>query len=490
MIALQNLVRRLQATGLLLEIQGDIDNKFIDHLANDSRKVGTNGLFVAIRGTAADGHLFIEKTVLNGAIAVVCEAMPGDVHLYDPGIAFLRVSNPRAALAELAAAFYGDPSQQLRLIGATGTNGKTTTVFLLQHMLQHLGWETGLLSTVAYRIGDTEMPATHTTPDVLDTSSMLREMVQAGATACAMEVSSHALDQDRVRALSFDVALFSNLTQDHLDYHGTMEAYLEAKKRLFDQLDADAVAVVNADDPASAAMIIDTRARVVSYGLTGPADVRVIVQENALDGLVLTINGDTEKFRLVGDFNAYNLGGVFAVGRGLGFERKAILEALTGAPPVPGRFEQINGSRQRNIIVDYAHTPDALKNVLATLNRAAPDRTVWCIFGCGGDRDRDKRPRMGKIAEQLADRVIVTSDNPRTEDPEEILAEIKTGFERPADASWIVNRREAIQFAAQHAEEGDVVLIAGKGHEPYQELGRGRIHFDDREEARKWFSDF
>ena len=490
MIALQTLVRRLQSAGLLEEAQGDIHEKFIDHVANDSRKVGTNGLFVAIRGTVSDGHLFIEKTVINGAIAVVCEAMPADVHKYVPGIAFIKVSNARAALAELAAVFYDDPSRSLKLIGATGTNGKTTSVFLVQHMLQTLGWTTGLLSTVSYRIGKKEIPASHTTPDVLDTSSMLRDMVRAGAKACAMEVSSHALDQDRVRALVFDVALFSNLTQDHLDYHGSMEAYLAAKKRLFDQLNPDAIAVYNADDPSGKLVVADTKATLISFGLDKKADVQISVEKNELDGLRLEIDGITRKFRLVGDFNAYNLGGAYAIGRGLGFERTKVIEALMKAPPVPGRFEQIAGSLNRNVIVDYAHTPDALKNVLSTLRRAATERKVWCIFGCGGDRDREKRPLMGQIAEQLSDYVIVTSDNPRTENPEEILKEIRAGFISPERATWIVNRRDAIQYAAKHAAENDVVLIAGKGHEPYQVLGKERIHFDDREEARKWFSDF
>lgn len=486
---LRVLLDRLRQAGLVVRKQGRFDNRSIDHLAHDSRAVGPHGLFVAIRGGQADGHLFIDKAVQNGAIAIVCEAMPAEVRLRFPGIALVHVTDSRAALAELAAAFYGDPSRHLRLVGVTGTNGKTTTAFLLHRLLAHLGGPAGLVGTIEWRFGGAPVPATHTTPDALTLQRMMSQMVEAGCTSCAMEVSSHALAQERARALDFDVALFTNLTRDHLDYHPTFADYLRAKKKLFDGLKPTATALYNADDPAGPRMVADTAARVRSYGRGPGADIRIEVVENAVTGLHLRLDGRERAFRLVGLFNAYNLAAAYGAGLALGYAPDDVLDVLAGAPPVPGRFEQIVFEDGTTVVVDYAHTPDALENVLKTVRETKPAQAaLWCVFGCGGDRDPGKRRVMGAVAERYADRVIVTSDNPRTEDPEAILNDIRRGMDRPDRAFWIADRREAIATAARHALAGDVVLIAGKGHETYQIVGTEKRDFDDRAEARQFFS--
>lgn len=490
MTSLQTLLQRLEQAGLVQKKQGRFDKIAIDHLANDSRKVGPNGLFVAIKGEQADGHLFIDKAVKNGAIAIVCEVMPEHARERFSGITFVRVSNARAALAELGAAFYGDPSRQLRMVGVTGTNGKTTTAFLIHHLLTSLGHKTGLIGTIEIRLGRSALESNLTTPDTLDINRLLRQMADDGCTACAMEVSSHALDQDRVRGIDFDVALFTNLTRDHLDYHPSLQHYLAAKKKLFDQLGPGATALYNIDDPAGPQMVADTPARVRSYGRTPGADLRMEVLENRVEGLRLRIDGHEQTFRLVGLFNAYNLLAAYGAGLALGYAAAEVLDALAVAAPVPGRFEILRFDGGPTVIVDYAHTPDALENVLRTINETkSATAQTWCVFGCGGNRDRSKRRIMGSIAEQYADRVIVTSDNPRTEDPEVIMNDIRRGMSRPAEVFWIVDRREAIREAATRARPGDVVLIAGKGHETYQVVGTEKRHFDDREEARKAFEE-
>jgi UDP-N-acetylmuramoyl-L-alanyl-D-glutamate--2,6-diaminopimelate ligase len=489
MKSLSTLLQRLDGAGLVLRKQGPATDVDIDRLAYDSRKVGPGGLFIAIHGEKLDGHLFIDKAVLNGAIAIVCEAMPAEAQTRFPGIAFVQVNDGRAALAELAAAFYGDPSHSLKLIGTTGTNGKTTTTYLLHDLLTTLGETAGMLGTIEYRFGGPPVPATHTTPDALDLNRMLREMVDAGCTACAMEVSSHALAQNRVRALQFDVAIFTNLTRDHLDYHHSFQAYRSAKQQLFIQLGPEAHALYNVDDPAGPDMVAYTQARAYAYGLAETADFRAEVLENSIDGLRLRIDGSERRFQLVGLFNVYNLLAAYAAVRALGYPQDTVLDALAGAPPVPGRFEKIDFADGTTAIIDYAHTPDALENVLTTVRATKPaGASLWCIFGCGGDRDPVKRRIMGSIAERYADRVVVTSDNPRTEDPEAIMNEIRRGMDRPSEALWFVNRREAIEAAAAQARPGDVVLVAGKGHEPYQIIGTEKLPFDDREEVRRAFS--
>jgi UDP-N-acetylmuramoyl-L-alanyl-D-glutamate--2,6-diaminopimelate ligase len=490
-LLLSDLQARLQRAGLICPSEGNVSTPvlWIDHLANDSRKVGTGGLYIAIRGEQADGHLFIDKAVQNGAVAVVCEAMPDEVSQRFPGIACIPVTSSRAALAELAAAWYGDPAHALTMVGVTGTNGKTTTTFLVHYLLTTLGQTTGLMGTIQYRFGGAPVEATHTTPDALDLHRMLRQMVDAGCTACVMEVSSHALDQERVRGIPYQVAVFSNLTQDHLDYHQTFTQYFQAKKTLFDGLQPGATALYNDDDPAGADMVAATKARKLAFGQSPAADLRMQVLENRVEGLRLRIQGRERLFRLVGQFNAYNLVAAFGVGIALGYDPDRVLEALATAPPVPGRFEQFRFGDGTTVIVDYAHTPDALEKVLRTLrDLRPPGASLWCLFGCGGNRDAGKRPLMGALAEQYADNVVVTSDNPRTEDPEAILHDIRRGLAHPEAAYWIVDRRAAIGFVARQARPGDVVLVAGKGHENYQILGQQKVSLDDREEVRQQFA--
>ncbi len=487
MISLNALAQRLADAGLLIEGRFDSNDSLIAHLTNDSRAVGPTSLFAAIRGDRFDGHLFIDKAVQYGAIAILVEAVPET--LTQSGTAYLQVTDTRAAWAEAAALFYGDPSHELQTVGITGTNGKSTTAWLVHHLTTTLGQHAGLLGTIAYRIGDRELEATHTTPDALDIQRLFREMVDAGCTACVMEVSSHALAQARVQGTRFDVGVFTNLTQDHLDYHADFAAYHDAKKRLLDHLPTDAMALYNADDDAGTTMVVDTRATVQSYGLKADADLRAEIIANELTGLRLRIDGQERRFRLVGRFNAYNLLAAYGAGRALGYDADTVLDALADAPPVPGRFEQQTFADGTTVIVDYAHTPDALENVLLTIrDTMPPEATLWCVFGCGGDRDRTKRPLMGAIAERYADRVIVTSDNPRTEAPDAILADIRAGLQRPDDSLWIVDRHAAIETAARETSPGDVVLIAGKGHETYQIIGTEKRPFDDRTVARVAFA--
>ncbi len=482
-------MKTLQAAGLLMGTWESIDNIDIDHVAGDSRKVGPNGLFVAIRGVEVDGHLFIDKAVKNGAIAIVCEAVPANrAHRY-PGTAFARVHDSRSALAVLAAAWYGDPSHALRVVGVTGTNGKTTVAFLVQQALGVLGIQAGFIGTVGIRIAGEAFAARLTTPDALNVQRLLRRMADKGCDACAMEVSSHALDQERVRGIAFNVAVFTNLAHDHLDYHKTFEAYLAAKKTLFDRLDADAAALFNADDPAGARMVADTRATCTSYGLDTAADIRADVVEDVMDGLVLRVEGRTRRFRLAGRFNAYNLLAAWGALLALGCDAGDALDALEQARPAPGRFERIRFEDGTHVIIDYAHTPAALQAVLETITAARPSGAhVWCVFGCGGDRDRAKRPMMGAVAERFADHLIVTSDNPRTEDPARILQDIRAGFTDPDRALFITDRGEAIAEASRLARPGDIVLVAGKGHETRQIVGTDQKRFDDREAVRAAFA--
>ncbi len=490
MIRLETLVNRLERVGIVCERRGSFDDLTIDHLANDSRKVSPNTLFVAISGIHADGHVFIDKAVQNGAIAVVCEAVPENHEKRFPGIAFVRVANARAAIAELSAAYYGDPTEAMTMIGVTGTNGKTTVSFLLHYALATLDRSAGLIGTVDVRIGDQVHASKLTTPDALEMHKLFREMADAGCEFCVMEVSSHALDQERARTIDFKAAVFTNLTLDHLDYHETLDAYFAAKKKLFDGLNEEAVAVYNIDDPAGARMVENTKARKSSYGLSKAASTRVDIVDNRIDGLRMRLDGEERQFRLVGRFNAYNLGAAYAVLRGLDIDRIDALNSLAAAPAVPGRFEIIRSRNDVTAVVDYAHTPDALENVLQAIRDTKADEgLLWCIFGCGGDRDREKRPMMGAVAERYADRVIVTSDNPRTEDAESILNDIRAGFSEPDNVRWIVDRRAAIYEAAVRSDPGDVILVAGRGHEPHQTIGSDKLPFDDREVVREAFRD-
>ena len=486
--------QRLQTAGLLRVVRrGDEaprpNDVRLDHLADDSRKLRVDGGFIAVRGTEADGHSFIDNAIQNGAQLVVCETVPDGVRTRHPHVLFAQVTDSRRALAELAAEFYGNPADELRVVGVTGTNGKTTVAFLVHHMLDALGEPTGLLSTVEVRTGVVATNATLTTPGPLELHRTFRRMVDDGCSSCAMEVSSHALDQDRVHTVGYGTAVFTNLTADHLDYHESPTAYRDAKKKLFDGLEADATAVVNADDEASPAMVEDTQARILTYGLRTIADVPVQVLDSTIDGLRLRVDGHEKSFRLAGRFNAYNLAAAYGTGRALGYDGDAVLDALAQAPPVPGRFETLRFDDGTTVVVDYAHTPDALENILqAVAATTDADAALWCVFGCGGDRDRSKRRVMGTVAEHYADRLIITSDNPRSEEPEDIMNDIRRGMDRPGDAQWIVDREAAIRAAAEQCAPGDVVLIAGKGHETYQTIGTEKRSFDDRDVAHTYFS--
>jgi len=492
-VAWPALRRRLREHGLLETVEAGPeapppDSLVVEHLTDDSREVKRGSTFVAIRGTEADGHSFIDKAIANGAGLVVCEAIPGAVRERFPGTVFAHVSDTRTALAEMAAALYGDPADALSLVGVTGTNGKTTVAFLVHHLLENLGTATGLLSTIEVRSGGDTTDSVLTTPGPIELQRTLRRMVDDGCTACAMEVSSHALDQKRVHGLDFDVAIFTNITTDHLDYHGTLRAYRQAKKKLFDGLSADATALYNADDESGTLMVDDTAATTISYALDHDADIRPEILESRVDGLRLKINEHERTFRLAGRFNAYNLAAAYGAGHALGHNPDVVLDALGATPPVPGRFEQLPFENGPTVVVDYAHTPDALETILrAVRETASAEATLWCVFGCGGDRDPTKRRTMGSIAEEGADRVIVTSDNPRTEEPEAIMSDIQRGVSRPDEMQWIVDREAAIQAAAKGGAPGDIVVIAGKGHEPYQTIGTEKRPFDDREMARKYF---
>ncbi|WP_240331319.1 UDP-N-acetylmuramoyl-L-alanyl-D-glutamate--2,6-diaminopimelate ligase [Salinibacter ruber] len=485
--------RRLQKADLLDEtIVGaeapDPDTLAIGGLTDDSRAVTPGGGFVAIRGVNADGHSFIDMAVDNGARLVVCEALPARARERFPEAVFARVGDTRTALAEGAAALHGDPADELRLVGVTGTNGKTTVAYLVHHLLEALEETAGLLSTIEVQAGgETTAPAL-TTPGPLVLHRTLRRMVDRGCTACVMEVSSHALDQDRVHGLDYEVAIFTTLSVDHLDYHDTLDDYRAAKKTLFDALGPDATALYNADDEAGPTMVADTEARVVSFGLDRDADIEATVLEARLDGQRVRLDGHERDTQLAGRFNASNMAAAYGTGTTLGHVPEAVADALADAPPVPGRVEPLRFEDGTTVIVDYAHTPDALENVLRTVRDTTPAKAaLWCVFGCGGDRDAGKRPTMGRIAERLADRVIVTSDNPRTEAPVAILRDIRDGVKRPESMRWIVDREEAIQAAADETMPGDVVVIAGKGHETTQTIGTGTRPFDDREVARRYF---
>lgn len=489
----EHLLPPLRAAGLLVEAAGHLEAP-VASLSHDSRAVEPQACFFALVGDGVDGHLFLDKAVQHGATTAVCERPLEEAPAGLRAVA--RVTDARAALAEAAAVFFGRPSRALRLIGVTGTNGKTTVSHLLYHALGALGVCAGLIGTIEVRVGPRVRPATLTTPDALALNAWLAEMADEGCEACAMEVSSHALAQQRVRALEFAAAVFTNLTHEHLDYHGSFEAYAAAKAKLFRELPPGAVAVVNRDDPAWETMMRASRARLVTYGRADrepPArslrDVAFSVEHNSISGLRLRLDGATRAFRLGGAFNAANLAAAYATLRELGYGQAETLDALAAAPPVPGRLQALRPADAGVeapgpiAVIDYAHTPDALENVLRTVREMLPPGgAVHLVFGCGGDRDRAKRPAMGRIAAQLADSVTLTNDNPRTEDPQAILAEIIAGMPRPPDRVE-PDRAAAIGAAIAAAAEDDIVVVAGKGHETYQVVGAARRHFDDREEA-------
>ena len=467
-----------------LKVVGSADRE-VEALSFDSREVGEGYCFFAVRGTQVDGHNFIAKATDAGASVVVCEQLP---EALNEQVSYVVVEDSTAAMADIAAAFYGNPSQQLTLVGVTGTNGKTTIATLLYDMFTAMGYRAGLISTVVYRIGAETLPSTHTTPDVIRLNAMLRRMVDAGCTHCFMEVSSHSVVQQRIRGLHFKGAAFTNLTHDHLDYHGTFAEYIKAKKGLFDGLAKDAFAVVNVDDRNGEVMLQNTRAKGYRYSLRAAADFKCKLMEMHFDGMLLQMDGNEVWVNFLGRFNASNLLAVYAVAVLLGEPREEVLRVLSVLHSVVGRFEPVRSASGKVAIVDYAHTPDALENVIDTIDeiRGEGNRLI-VVCGCGGDRDATKRPEMGKIASERADVAIFTSDNPRTEDPEKILDDVVRGAVAGAQTLRITDRRQAIATAAMLAQAGDIILIAGKGHEDYQIIGREKIHFDDREEIRAAF---
>lgn len=465
----------------VLEVIGDVDKNIVS-LESDSRKTCKEGMFVAVRGVTTDGHRYIPVVASNHVGAIVCEEMPASL---ENGVTYVRVANSAVALGRLASAWYGHPSRQLKLVGVTGTNGKTTTATLLYEMAGMQGYKAGLLSTVCNYIGSEARPTTHTTPDPLPLNALLAEMVERGCDYAFMEVSSHAAAQHRIAGLHFTGAVFSNLTRDHLDYHGTVDNYMRAKKAFFDMLPSTAFALVNIDDKAGRFMVQNTAARVYTYSLRTDADFRGRIMETRLDGTLLMLNNHEVEVRFTGRFNAYNLTAVYGASILTGFDAETVLVDMSRLVPVAGRFQTIPCSNGVTAIVDYAHTPDALVNVLDTIREiVGPSGTIVTVVGAGGNRDAGKRPIMAQEAACRSDRLILTSDNPRDEDPEEIIAQMREGLsaEETRRTLCIANRREAIRTALQTAPPGSVVLVAGKGHETYQEIKGVRHHFDDREE--------
>lgn len=466
------------------EVLGDGERP-VGGLTYDSRAVKPGDCFFAVRGTQADGHAFIPAAVAAGAAAVVCEQLPADPA---PGVTYVAVPDSAGAMADLAAAFYDYPSRELKLVGITGTNGKTTTATLLYDLVRALGYKAGLISTVVYRIEGREGEATHTTPDSIRLNALMREMADAGCEFCFMECSSHAIVQERTRGLSFAGGIFSNITHDHLDYHKTFAEYIRAKKRFFDMLPAGSFALTNLDDRNGRVMVQNTAAAVHTYSLRGMADFRCRIVETHLDGMLLRIDGQEVWVGLLGRFNAYNLLAVYGTAVLLGLDRSEVLRVLSTLRPVSGRFEIVRAANGTTAVVDYAHTPDALENVLRTIEEIrTPQQQLLVVCGCGGDRDRTKRPEMAQIAVQYASTAIFTSDNPRHESPEAILDEMVAGLDPGTRYLRIADRAEAIRTAVMLSHPGDVILVAGKGHETYQIIGDVKHHFDDREEVRRAF---
>lgn len=454
----------------------DVD---IASVTADSRDTGPDTLFIARRGVSVDGHQFIGDAAEKGCSAIVCEEFPDAIR---QGVTYVKVNDSAHALGVIASNFYGNPSDHLELVGVTGTNGKTTTTTLLYKLFRDLGYKCGLISTVEIRVNDELMPATHTTPDPVRLNSILAMMVREGCEFCFMEVSSHAVDQKRISGLTYKGAVFTNITHDHLDYHKTFDEYLKAKKKFFDDLPQNAFALYNNDDKNGRVMVQETRASVQSYGLKGMADHKCRVLENNLSGLMLNIDGHDVLCKLIGTFNAYNILAVYSVAVLLGEDPIDTLAAISGLDAVEGRFQYMRSRSEVSGIVDYAHTPDALKNVLGTISDIrGGNEQVITVVGCGGDRDSMKRPLMAAIAAERSDRVILTSDNPRTEDPQKIIDDMKKGVE-PQHARKVLvipDRREAIKAACSMAVSGDIILVAGKGHEKYQEVNGVKHPFDD-----------
>ena len=455
----------------------------------DSRKVQHGTIFVAIKGLQVDGHAFIETAIQKGATAIMCEHLPS---LLQEGITYIVVVNAQESVAVMSHHFYDNPSTKLKLVGVTGTNGKTTVATLLFKLFKGLGYTCGLISTVENHIGDTIVPATHTTPDPIQLNALLQKMVAAGCSHVFMEVSSHAVHQHRITGLQFVGAAFTNITHDHLDYHKTFEAYLDAKKAFFDNLPSSAFALTNLDDKNGAQMLVDTKAKKLTYALHAPANFKGKILENQLNGLVLLVNEIEVHCRLIGTFNAYNFLAVYGIAIELGETSQAVLTVLSALTGAEGRFDYIISADQVIGIVDYAHTPDALENVLTTIAKLRKgNEQVITVVGCGGDRDKTKRPIMAQVACDLSTKVFLTSDNPRSEDPNDIIKDMEQGLSSSAKRKYIniVDRKEAIKAAVSFAQPGDIILVAGKGHEKYQDIKGVKYDFDDKKILQELFND-
>lgn len=468
----------------LTSVAGDM-NREIAAIHFDSRKVPANSLFVAIKGTQVDGHLFIEKAIDNGASVIVCEVLPvlPNVH-----VTFIAVKDSSHALGVIASNFFDNPSSKLKLVGVTGTNGKTSTVTLLYKLFRSLGHNVGMLSTVENKLNDELVRASHTTPDPISLNELLAKMVEKKCQFAFMEVSSHAIDQNRIAGLDFAGAVFMNISHDHLDYHGTFDNYIKAKKKLFDGLAKKAFALVNLDDKRGQIMVQNTKAKQYSFGLKFMTDYKGRVITNSYQGLELDVNGRNAWFRLIGKFNAYNIMAAYAVSDLLFEDNEEVLMMLSGIETAPGRFEVVDPASDIIALVDYAHTPDALENVLQTIDgiRTGNEKVIT-VLGCGGDRDKAKRPVMASLAVKWSDKVVFTDDNPRTEDPKNIISDLMDGVGKSYVKKTLIiqDRKEAIKTACSMAEDGDIILVAGKGHETYQEIQGIRHDFDDRKILRE-----
>ncbi|MFY7672075.1 UDP-N-acetylmuramoyl-L-alanyl-D-glutamate--2,6-diaminopimelate ligase [Tenacibaculum sp. MEBiC06402] len=460
----------------------------VNNIHFDSRQVSSNDVFVALKGVSVDGHDFIDKALVNRAVAVVCEKAPEE---RIAGVTYVEVLDSSEALAIMASNYYDNPSKKIKLVGVTGTNGKTTITTLLYDLFTNLGRRVGLLSTVKIMVHNREFQATHTTPDSLTINKYLSKMVEEGVEYCFMEVSSHGIHQNRTLGLNFVGGVFTNLSHDHLDYHSSFAEYRDVKKRFFDELPKDAFALVNIDDKNGAVMVQNTKAKKQSYALKTLGDYKAKILEKSFSGSLITINGTEVWSKLIGKFNAYNVLAIYGVADLLGIEKLDVLKGISELNSVSGRFQYVVSNTNITAIVDYAHTPDALKNVLETVNDIRTgNENVITVVGCGGDRDKTKRPKMAHIASQLSSQVIFTSDNPRSEDPQSIIDDMEKGVspENYKKSLSILDRRQAIKTACKLANTGDIILIAGKGHENYQEINGVKLHFDDMEEVKICFN--
>lgn len=482
---LNNLLQGIECTYCRTKAELEIPAIF-----SDSRKCTAGSMFIAVEGAESDGHNYIGAAIRNGATAVVCTHIPEEFAAND-NICFITVKESRKAVALIASNFYGNPSSCLKLVGVTGTNGKTSIATLLYKLFSQLGYCCGLLSTIANYIGDEVYPTENTTPGPIELNELLYKMTLAGCEYCFMEVSSHAIDQKRIEGLEYTGAIFTNLTHDHLDYHKTFAAYLGCKKAFFDSLGREAFALVNTDDKNGMVMVQNTKAKIYKYACKTPADFKTKIIERTIEGMLLKINNQEVWCRFIGDYNAANLTAVYGAACLLGAKEDEVIRIMSTLTSVAGRLEYFKGPNDVIAAVDYAHTPDALENVLKTLKELQPEGGIVCVFGCGGNRDKSKRPEMGAIAGKYANKIIVTSDNPRNEEPEEIIKDIKAGMDIKAKAKslFITDRKEAIRTSILMANPGAIILVAGKGHEDYQIIKGVKHHFDDKEIILETFAE-